>query len=58
MAGSCSLHLPSGSLTTGLPKAASQQLTPTSPGEGAICIYEDLKAYVHLTGFRMILSVK
>lgn len=28
------------------------------PWEGAICIYEDLKAYIHLTGFRMILSVK
>lgn len=32
--------------------------TPASPREGAICIYEDLKANVHLTGFRMILSVK
>lgn len=31
--------------------------TPT-PGEGQICIYKDLKAYIHLTGFRMILSVK
>lgn len=41
-----------------LPKAALLQLRPASPREGVICIYEDLKANVHLTGFRRIFSVK
>lgn len=31
---------------------------PPCSWEGEICIYLDLSEYVHLTGFRMILSVK
>ena len=33
------------------------QPTPPTPGEGGVCIYEDLKACIHLTGFRMILVI-
>lgn len=46
------------SLSTWPPNCNSDLPSPSAPWEGAICIYLDLNAYVHLTSFRMILSVK